>query len=270
MLGASQVLFHVPMLGSVPLLYLCVLLFIAANLALGITFSSIARNQLQAMQMTFFFFLPSMLLSGFMFPFRGMPEWAQWIGSVLPLTHFLQLVRGIMLKGNDAADALAAHLADPRLHAGRDRRSVCSSTAARWTGRHLPGDLRPRRMLREGRTRLRSNSTRRTLRLAEAREVVRGRAPVRGVVVVFQQPRHQRGPLARGGERLPLADPLPAVQGDQAIELRAQRRQVAEEMPVLVHQQRHARGGIGLQQQAFARAHARDERIGNLQLADLF
>ncbi len=83
----------------------CVLLFIAANLTLGITFSSIARNQLQAMQMTFFFFLPSILLSGFMFPFRGMPEWAQWIGSVLPLTHFLLLVRGIMLKGNDAGRA---------------------------------------------------------------------------------------------------------------------------------------------------------------------
>ena len=98
---ASQVLFHVPILGSIPLLYACVLLFIAANLALGITFSSIARNQLQAMQMTFFFFLPSMLLSGFMFPFRGMPEWAQWLGSILPLTHFLQLVRGIMLKGNE-------------------------------------------------------------------------------------------------------------------------------------------------------------------------
>ncbi|MEO8144799.1 MAG: ABC transporter permease [Betaproteobacteria bacterium] len=99
-LGAAQLLFGVPMLGSALLLYLCVLLFIAANLTLGITFSSIARNQLQAMQMTFFFFLPSMLLSGFMFPFRGMPEWAQWIGSVLPLTHFLHLVRGIMLKGN--------------------------------------------------------------------------------------------------------------------------------------------------------------------------
>ncbi len=69
-----------------------------------ITFSSIARNQLQAMQMTFFFFLPSMLLSGFMFPFRGMPGWAQAIGSVLPLTHFLQLVRGIMLKGNVFAE----------------------------------------------------------------------------------------------------------------------------------------------------------------------
>jgi ABC-2 type transport system permease protein len=99
-IAAARLIFGVPLLGSVPLLYLCVLLFIAANLTLGITFSSIARNQLQAMQMTFFFFLPSMLLSGFMFPFRGMPEWAQWLGSVLPLTHFLHLVRGIMLKGN--------------------------------------------------------------------------------------------------------------------------------------------------------------------------
>jgi ABC-2 type transport system permease protein len=86
--------------GSVFLLYVAVLMFVAANLALGITFSSIARNQLQAMQMTFFFFLPSILLSGFMFPFRGMPVWAQWIGNVLPLTHFLRLVRGIMLKGS--------------------------------------------------------------------------------------------------------------------------------------------------------------------------
>jgi ABC-2 type transport system permease protein len=90
----------VPMQGSLLLLYAVVLLFICANLTLGITFSSIARNQLQAMQMTFFFFLPSMLLSGFMFPFRGMPEWAQAIGSLLPLTHFLVLVRGILLKGN--------------------------------------------------------------------------------------------------------------------------------------------------------------------------
>ena len=103
-IGAAQVIFGVPLLGSAVLLYLCVLLFIAANLTLGITFSSIARNQLQAMQMTFFFFLPSMLLSGFMFPFRGMPDWAQWIGSILPLTHFLHLVRGIMLKGNTLAE----------------------------------------------------------------------------------------------------------------------------------------------------------------------
>src|SRR5690606_17111754 len=98
-LVAALLLFEVPLAGSLGLLYAVVLLFIAANLALGITFSSIARNQLQAMQMTFFFFLPSMLLSGFMFPFRGMPEWAQWIGNLLPLTHFLVLVRGILLKG---------------------------------------------------------------------------------------------------------------------------------------------------------------------------
>jgi len=98
-LAAARYVFDVPFLGSLPLLYLVVLLFIAANLVLGITFSSLARNQLQSMQMTFFFFLPSILLSGFMFPFRGMPEWAQWIGNLLPLTHFLVLVRGILLKG---------------------------------------------------------------------------------------------------------------------------------------------------------------------------
>lgn len=97
--AAALALFEVPMLGSAGELFVVVLVFIAANLTLGITFSSIARNQLQAMQMTFFFFLPSILLSGFMFPFRGMPDWAQWLGSLLPLTHFLVLVRGIMLKG---------------------------------------------------------------------------------------------------------------------------------------------------------------------------
>jgi len=104
LLLAALLLFDVPLVGSVALLYLAVLVFIAANLALGITFSSMARNQLQAMQMTFFFFLPSILLSGFMFPFRGMPVWAQWVGNVLPLTHFLRLVRGIMLKGSGVAD----------------------------------------------------------------------------------------------------------------------------------------------------------------------
>jgi ABC-2 type transport system permease protein len=103
-IAAALLLFEVPMLGSALLLYLVVVIFIAANLTLGITFSSIARNQLQAMQMTFFFFLPSILLSGFMFPFRGMPEWAQWLGSLLPLTHFVVLVRGIMLKGNELPD----------------------------------------------------------------------------------------------------------------------------------------------------------------------
>ena len=102
-LAAARWIFAVPMLGNPLLLFGVVLLFICANLILGITFSSLARNQLQAMQMTFFFFLPSMLLSGFMFPFRGMPEWAQVIGNLLPLTHFLILVRGIMLKGSGLA-----------------------------------------------------------------------------------------------------------------------------------------------------------------------
>ena len=77
-------------------------LYIAALLALGFTISTIARSQLQAMQMTFFFFLPSLLLSGFMFPFRGMPGWAQAIGEVFPITHFLRIVRGVLLKGNGA------------------------------------------------------------------------------------------------------------------------------------------------------------------------
>ncbi|MEO5672324.1 MAG: ABC transporter permease [Ramlibacter sp.] len=109
LLLAALWLFDVPLAGSVVLLYLAVLLFIAANLALGITFSSMARNQLQAMQMTFFFFLPSMLLSGFMFPFRGMPVWAQAIGEALPLTHFLRIVRGILLKGNGVGE-VAPHV----------------------------------------------------------------------------------------------------------------------------------------------------------------
>src|SRR5207249_2515102 len=85
---------------SLGLLLVVTLVFIAANLAVGITFSTVAQNQLQAMQMTFFFFLPSILLSGFMFPFRGMPGWAQVLGELLPLTHFLRIIRGILLKGN--------------------------------------------------------------------------------------------------------------------------------------------------------------------------
>ena len=103
-LVASYFLFHVPMEGSILLLLLVALVFIAANLALGITFSTIAKNQLQAVQMTFFVFLPSILLSGFMFPFRGMPQWAQLVGEIFPLTHFLRIVRGILLKGNTFAD----------------------------------------------------------------------------------------------------------------------------------------------------------------------
>ncbi|HEY7942992.1 MAG: ABC transporter permease [Burkholderiales bacterium] len=100
----ARLLFGVPIQGNVGVLYLAVLLFIAANLMLGLTISSVAGNQLQAMQMTFFFFLPSMLLSGFMFPFRGMPGWAQVIGEALPLTHFLRIVRGVLLKANGWAE----------------------------------------------------------------------------------------------------------------------------------------------------------------------
>ena len=106
-LFAARLLFEVPMVGSLALLSVVLVLFIAANLAVGFTFSTIARNQLQAMQLTFFFFLPSMLLTGFMFPFRGMPVWAQAIGEILPLTHFLRVVRGIMLKGNGIAEVSA-------------------------------------------------------------------------------------------------------------------------------------------------------------------
>lgn len=99
-LTAARFLFHVPMVGNLGLLLMATLFFIVANLAIGITFSTLARNQLQAVQTAFFFFLPSLLLSGFMFPFRGMPQWAQAIGEVFPLTHFLRIVRGILLKGN--------------------------------------------------------------------------------------------------------------------------------------------------------------------------
>ena len=97
---AAHLLFSVPVYGNISMLFVSALVFIVANLAMGITFSTLAQNQLQAMQLSFFFFLPSLLLSGFMFPFRGMPQWAQSIGEVLPLTHFLRIVRGIMLKGN--------------------------------------------------------------------------------------------------------------------------------------------------------------------------
>jgi ABC-2 type transport system permease protein len=103
---AAKFLFNVPMVGSLMLLYVVSLLFIAANLAMGITLSTLAKNQLQAVQMAFFFFLPSILLSGFMFPFRGMPVWAQWIGTCLPITHYLRIVRGVLLKGNGLFEIL--------------------------------------------------------------------------------------------------------------------------------------------------------------------
>ena len=97
---AAKLLFQVPFVGSIPLLLASALAFVVANLGVGVTFSTFARNQLQAVQMAFFFFLPSLLLSGFMFPFRGMPDWAQAVGSILPMTHFLRIIRGILLKGN--------------------------------------------------------------------------------------------------------------------------------------------------------------------------
>jgi ABC-2 type transport system permease protein len=103
---AAHLLFGVPVYGNLFMLFVSALVFIVANLAMGITFSTLAQNQLQAMQLSFFFFLPSLLLSGFMFPFRGMPQWAQSIGELLPLTHFLRIVRGIMLKGNGVQEVV--------------------------------------------------------------------------------------------------------------------------------------------------------------------
>ncbi|QJR13271.1 ABC transporter permease [Usitatibacter palustris] len=105
-LTAAKFLFSVPMVGSLFLLSAVIVVFIAALLAIGFTFSTLAKSQMQAMQMTMFFFLPSILLSGFMFPYRGMPLWAQYLGEVLPLTHFLRIVRGIMLKGSELPDVL--------------------------------------------------------------------------------------------------------------------------------------------------------------------
>ena len=98
-LSAAHYLFHVPFVGDLNFLLAGVLAFVFAMVLLGYTFSTLARSQMQAMQLTFFFLLPSILMSGFMFPFRGMPGWAQFIGNLLPMTHFLRVVRGIMLKG---------------------------------------------------------------------------------------------------------------------------------------------------------------------------
>jgi ABC-2 type transport system permease protein len=103
-IGVGSLLFGVPIVGSLALLALLSTLFITTNLSIGYTFSTIAQNQLQAMQMTFMFFLPNILLSGFMFPFAGMPTWAQWVGEALPLTHFIRIVRAIMLKGATIED----------------------------------------------------------------------------------------------------------------------------------------------------------------------
>jgi ABC-2 type transport system permease protein len=103
-IGIGIGLFGVPVLGSLTLLAVLSTLFIATNLSVGYTFSTIAQNQLQAMQMSMMFFLPNILLSGFMFPFAGMPQWARWFGECLPLTHYLRIVRSIMLKGSSLGD----------------------------------------------------------------------------------------------------------------------------------------------------------------------
>jgi ABC-2 type transport system permease protein len=103
-LVAAKLMFNVPFEGSLITFYCAALFFIAANLTIGISLSSLAQNQLQAMQLTMFYFLPNILLSGFMFPFQGMPVWARAIGEVLPLTHFNRMVRGILLKGNGWPD----------------------------------------------------------------------------------------------------------------------------------------------------------------------
>jgi ABC-2 type transport system permease protein len=102
--GLGILLFGVPVVGSLTLLAVLSTLFIATNLSIGYTFSTVAQNQLQAVQMSIMFFLPNILLSGFMFPFAGMPVWAQWIGEALPLTHYLRIVRAIMLKGATMAE----------------------------------------------------------------------------------------------------------------------------------------------------------------------
>jgi ABC-2 type transport system permease protein len=103
-IGVGIGLFGVPVFGSLWLLAALSTLFIATNLSVGYTFSTVAQNQLQAVQMSMMFFLPNILLSGFMFPFAGMPVWAQWIGECLPLTHYLRIVRAIMLKGSSLPD----------------------------------------------------------------------------------------------------------------------------------------------------------------------
>jgi len=103
-LGISALVFQLPVRGSIPLLLVALGLFIASNLALGLTFSTIATNQMQAIQMAQFTLLPSFLLSGFFFPFSGMPVWAQWLGELLPMTHAIRIIRGMLLKGNGVAE----------------------------------------------------------------------------------------------------------------------------------------------------------------------
>jgi ABC-2 type transport system permease protein len=108
---AARLIFGIPFVGSLTLILIGVLVFVLALVILGYLISTVSRTQMQAMQLTFFFFLPSLMLSGFMFPFRGMPLWAQYLGEIFPLTHFLRLIRSVMLKGADAATVSSSFLA---------------------------------------------------------------------------------------------------------------------------------------------------------------
>jgi len=103
-LVAAKLLFSVPFVGSLALLLSCILIFVLSLVLLGYTISTVAGTQMQAMQLTFFFFMPSLMLSGFMFPFLGMPEWARVLGDMFPLTYFLRIVRAVMLKGATLSD----------------------------------------------------------------------------------------------------------------------------------------------------------------------
>ena len=129
----ARLLFQVPMAGGWIALALGVLLFIIGSLALGFFFSTLARTQLQAMQMTVFYLLPSILLSGFMFPFRGMPGWAQAIGEAIPVTHFLRVVRGALLKGEGLATLWPELRGAGRVRVHRHRAGDAADTGARWT-----------------------------------------------------------------------------------------------------------------------------------------
>ena len=161
-LGIGILLFGVPIFGSLTLLALLSTLFITANLSIGYTFSTIAQNQLQAMQMSIMFFLPNILLSGFMFPFAGMPVWAQWIGEGLPLTHYLRIVRSIMLKGATLADLQLRYGDAVRADAGRDvdcgdavpphAGLIAIAAPARRHGRKRRSDGRIRSHIRRRRT----------------------------------------------------------------------------------------------------------------------
>ena len=136
-IGIGIALFGVPVVGNLALLAALSTLFITTNLSIGYTFSTLAQNQLQAMQMSMMFFLPNILLSGFMFPFAGMPQWAQWVGEALPLTHYLRIVRAIMLKGVDARRSAVRHAGARRPDADRhdDRGDALPPHAGLATGR---------------------------------------------------------------------------------------------------------------------------------------